>query len=82
MLTKVSIATKNENFIYLDNKMFLGKTDTKSDEYDVIIFARRDVKNVEIPSFINKNASFAFSESQIESISFPKNLKNFQRSIF
>lgn len=33
--------------------MFLGKTDTKSDEYDVNIFARRDVKNVEIPSFIN-----------------------------
>ena len=41
-----------ENIFYYDNKFIIGKSDPKSDVFDVLIFARRDIKEALIPSFI------------------------------
>lgn len=70
-LTNVEIAKNNKNFILIDNSILLGKTDLKSDTFDVLSFANRDIQNVEIPSNIKIIGSYSFSESSIESVSIP-----------
>lgn len=66
--------SKNSNLVYYDNSFILGKSNTKSDNYDVLLFARRNVKHVKIPSFITMIASYAFSNCKdIESFEFSAN---------
>lgn len=60
-LTQIQISPKNPNFNYLDNKLIIGKSTLESQEYDSIFFARRDISNVTIPSFIKHIKPFAFS---------------------
>lgn len=70
-LTSISISSKNNNFLYLDNKMIISKSDKNLDYFDELIFVRRDVKNISIPSFIKYIESFAFTEcKQLETINF------------
>lgn len=49
--------------------MIIGKEDKKSDIYDVLVFVRRDADDVQIPSFINRISSYAFSEAIIQKVS-------------
>lgn len=70
---------KNEHFIYCDDKMIVGKN---NNEYNVLIFVRRDVKEINIPSFIRKIASYAFSETQIETVSIPPNITHICEGAF
>lgn len=60
LLTKISISPKNKNFVYYDEKMILGKTNIMDDNYDTIYFARRDVEDIRIPSFIKHIEQSAF----------------------
>lgn len=73
-LTSVIVVPSNRNFINLDNKMIVGKSDMKSDNYNVLIFYRRDLNTVTIPSFIEQISSYAFSNSLIEYILIPSNV--------
>lgn len=59
-LNKVIISPNNKNFKFYDDKFIIGKSDISTDDFDVIIFAPRNVTNVVIPSFIKKIASCAF----------------------
>lgn len=50
------------NVIYYENKFLLAKFDTNSDAFDVLVFARRDIDDVVVPSFIKTIASSAFGD--------------------
>lgn len=74
-LKNINIYHSNEeNIMYYDDSFILGKSDKKSDIFDIIILSRRNIKNIVIPSFIKYIAPYAFSQCQkIESIEFSKN---------
>lgn len=61
-LKYIKISPKNKNYMYIDNKMIIGKSDPKSDIYDVLSFVRRDAKEIKIPSFIKYIHSSTFDE--------------------
>ena len=63
-----------QNISFFDNKFIIGKTDPKSDIYDILLFSRRDVECVTIPPFIRHIAPYAFNLcKQIKSIEFAPN---------
>lgn len=81
-LTKVTIMPNNERYIYFNDELIVEKNDLKSNEYDVLNFARRDIKNVKIPSFIKKIASHSFAKSSIESIFIPPQITSIDEYAF
>ena len=40
----------NESYQYIENKMIIGKDDIKHQTYKNIVFVRRDIENVNVPS--------------------------------
>ena len=67
---------KYQNSIIKNNLFLLGKSDKSSDEYDVLLFARRDIKNVKIPSYVKVISSYSFDfYMNIETIGFSKDSK-------
>ncbi|KAK8897924.1 hypothetical protein M9Y10_000157 [Tritrichomonas musculus] len=42
-LTKVTISPSNKRFLMKDNKYLIGKSDAKKDEFDILLFACRDI---------------------------------------
>lgn len=54
--------------------MVFGKINSKSDEYDNLLFVRRDIQNLIIPSFIKRIGRYAFPESNIEQIFIPQHV--------
>lgn len=61
-LTHIDLSPNNKNFIYLDNKLLIGKSDSKKDIYDVILFANRDINHIFIPSSITKIERYSFQQ--------------------
>ena len=59
-LTNITISPDNKNFIYKDNQFLLGKTDPKSDNFNVLLFARRDLTKAIIPSNVTVISASAF----------------------
>ena len=59
-LSSVSIMKGNKNFIVYDNKYILGKSDTKSDIYDELVFSIRTINEARIPNFIKTICSCSF----------------------
>lgn len=59
-LNEISILPKNSNFLYLNSSLLLGKSDKNSNDYDVIIRAKRSIKKIVIPSFVKFIDPFAF----------------------
>ena len=52
-LKKIIIQESNPYYIFKDNKFLLGKTDQKSDIYDILIFCRRSIKEVTYMIFLS-----------------------------
>lgn len=70
-LTNIQISPDNLRYSYYDNKFIIGKTDFRGESYDSLIFARRDVDSVIIPSFIKSISSYSFQYcTQIEKVEF------------
>ena len=71
-LTEIEIIEhKKKNILLFEEKFILGKSDLKSDIYDVLLFARRDIKSASIPYFIKRIANYAFENcSEIKDIYF------------
>lgn len=66
----------NHNFSYLNNSIIIGKSDSKSSQYDTVLFAVRNIKNAVIPSFIKRIAPRAFEDCRrLKSIEFEKDSK-------
>ena len=73
-LTKIVISPYNNNFIFKDNKFLLGKSDKNIDEFDVLLFARRDIREILIPSNIKIISSYAFDNcNNLEKVEFQEN---------
>lgn len=70
-LTKIAIMPNNKQFIYIDNKMIVGKSDINKEEYDNLLFVRRDAESIIIPTFIKKIGRYSFSEGKIVNLSIP-----------
>lgn len=51
-LTKVNLMPNNQIFSFFDSKTIIGKSDPNNKNYDVLVFASRDIEIVKIPSFI------------------------------
>ena len=76
-LNHVYLSPNNKNYKYLDEtqKIIIGKSDSKSDTYDKIVFSCRDIIRVTIPSSIKQIGSYAFNHSNLKHIYFEKNSK-------
>ncbi|KAK8892608.1 hypothetical protein M9Y10_029847 [Tritrichomonas musculus] len=73
-LTQILISPKNKNFKLIENKMIVGKSNPKSDVFDVLEFACRDIKEAKIPSDIKYISSYCFENcKKLEIIEFPQN---------
>lgn len=67
-LYNIKIIPNNNKYLMVDNKMILGKSDPSCEEYNNLVFAKRNLQNIQIPSFTTKICSYAFSECSIEKI--------------
>ena len=74
--------TDQENISYYEDKFIIGKSDLKSDKYDVLIFARRDIKSVSIPEKIVRIMPFAFSGSAIIKVFVHSNVTQIDEGCF
>lgn len=59
-LVEIEISSKNTYFQYYQNNFLLGKSDGNSDKFDILHYARYDIKDAQIPSQIKivKNYSY------------------------
>ena len=64
-LKSVTVSRNNPNFISIDDKFIFGKKDENSDDFEVLVFACRDIKEYKIPPNITRIASNAFESSSI-----------------
>ena len=60
ILQKIDVSEGNPIFKSYDN-FILGKLSVDKQDYDVLIFAERDIKNATIPSFIKIIGPYAFN---------------------
>ena len=68
-LTKITvIQQEQQNIQMFEDKLLIGKSDAEKEEYDILIFASRDIRSATIPPSIKQISSFAFSNSSIDSI--------------
>lgn len=81
-LIKVLLAPTNKNFSYIDNKMIIGKNDPKSDNYDILMFVRRDIQRITIPSFIKQIGACPFSQSLINEVFIPSQVMKIDKDAF
>ncbi|KAK8835695.1 hypothetical protein M9Y10_042292 [Tritrichomonas musculus] len=74
-LTKIKIIeNETKNICYYDDKFIIGKSDQKSDNYDLLLFARRDIETANIPSFIKRISPYAFNYcTQLQTVEFSEN---------
>ncbi|KAK8865144.1 hypothetical protein M9Y10_010678 [Tritrichomonas musculus] len=73
-LTKITVSPLNGQFLFNENKCLFGKSDPNKDEFDVLLFASRDIEEVVIPSNIKIISSFAFEHCRIlKKVVIPKN---------
>lgn len=60
-LNDITLAPNNHHFIHYQNDLILGKSTDKSKNFDKLIFARRNINCVKIPSFVKVINSCAFA---------------------
>lgn len=83
-LNKVTIMPGNKNFKNYENddRIIVGKSDSDSDVFDVLVFVNRNVNSVALPHNINEISPYAFSYSNIESIFIPSSVTQIDRCAF
>ncbi|KAK8836023.1 hypothetical protein M9Y10_040223 [Tritrichomonas musculus] len=57
---KIVISPLNSHFKFIDNKYLLGKSDENTDEFDILLFASREIEEISIPSNAKKICEYAF----------------------
>lgn len=66
------IKNGEENIKFFNEKFLIGKTDRKSDIFDILYFTRRDIEEATIPSFIKRIGSYAFSNcDRLKTVNIP-----------
>ncbi|KAK8892239.1 hypothetical protein M9Y10_029462 [Tritrichomonas musculus] len=72
-LSNITISPSNQNYKKWEN-LIIGKSDTKSDTFDVLVFVSRDSKKATIPPGVKRVSSYSFSLSSIEKVTFPSSV--------
>ena len=73
-INRIIISPENRNFRVLNENLLLGKTDLTSNNYDVIVFASNDCVEENIPDYIKKIGSYAFSKcTRLRKVNFSLN---------
>ncbi|KAK8838054.1 hypothetical protein M9Y10_036004 [Tritrichomonas musculus] len=84
-LIDIEVSRKNELFSYVDNKYLVGKSDARSDVFDILYYARYDIEEAVIPPQIKiiHNCSFSF-HPKLQSVISPtkSNLKRIESLSF
>ncbi|KAK8886506.1 hypothetical protein M9Y10_041970 [Tritrichomonas musculus] len=85
-LNHIHLDSNNKNFKYLDesHQIIVGKSQINSEEFDLLVFACRDVKTVFIPSSIKVIGSYAFMHCRLQKVTFEENsqLKTIEKKVF
>ena len=84
-LTKIAISPLNNRYTLKGGKYLLGKSDENNDEFDILLFASRDIEEPLIPPNIKIIASFAFHQCKnLRKVEFPvdSNLQTIGESAF
>lgn len=73
-LKRFTVMENNHRYINYENKFILGKSNPESKDYDLLVFARRDIEFASIPSYIKQIDSCAFSDcSNLRRVEIPTN---------
>lgn len=76
LLTNITIFEKAEKNVIKYDDFILGKSNLESDDYDVLLFAPRNIKIANIPPFIKKIGPASFHKcSQLEQVNFTRDSK-------
>lgn len=84
-LNDMIINPKNEFFVIHENSCLLKKSDILNENYDVLMFARRNIESVTIPSFVTQISSYSFDQCKLlKKVEFsePSELKIIQKFAF
>lgn len=84
-LVEIEVSPKNRLFSYINSRYLVGKINEKSKKYDILYFARTDIKEAKILSTIKVLNSYSFfNHKQLQSIIFPANseLKKIDNNVF
>lgn len=68
------IPNGEENIIDFNNEFILGKSDLKNDDYDVLLFSKRNLEFVMIPDLVKIITPYSFSESSVKEVILPSSL--------
>lgn len=73
-LNELKILPRKEvNVQWIDNSILIGKSDVKSDIFDLLIFARRNIEEVTIPAQIRRISSYSFDCCGLKKVEFQEN---------
>lgn len=74
-LKEINLSSSNKKFLYLNNSLFLEKTND-SDSFDQLIFARRNIEYIIVPSCVKRICEYAFAHStKLKTIEFLEDSK-------
>ena len=73
-LNKIIISPNNPRYSFYDNKIIIGKSSLESKNFDVLVFCIRNIKTIEIPSFIKTIGPYSFNGCKnLQQIEIPTN---------
>lgn len=75
-LVDIKLSPENKEYKYLDNnrKMIIGKSNKNSKDFDILVFACRDITLAFIPSYIKRICSYCFENcNNLTKVEFEKN---------
>ena len=73
-LREIEISPKNKKFKLIDGKYIVKESEAESCVFDVIIFARRDIEKIRIPSHIKIISNSAFQNcNRLKTVTFEDN---------
>ena len=74
-LRRIIISPSNGQFIFKEDKYLICKSNENNEEFDKLLFVRRDIKEISIPQNTKIIGSYSFEYSKIEEISIPSSVK-------
>lgn len=75
-LTEIEVSSENPRYSKYGDKFIIGKSTLEQENYDVLVFAVRDIKETIIPNFIEIIGSYSFSAcNELFTIEFPPDSK-------
>ena len=66
------LITNNKRYLSIDDKFIIGKSNIENEDYDVFVFACRDVNTVDLPKSIKVIESNAFYNCYALNLNIPK----------